>query len=292
MVCSMTGFGRVEYADADRKITVEIKSVNHRYLELGIKMPRSIGRFENDIRKIMKNYMSRGKVDCFITYHSLKETGITVNYDPEVAKQYVNHLREMQEDLGLREDLKPSIIAKFPDVFTVDEDNDVEDFEYDIIEKVVREACEKFAESRAVEGENLAKDLTSKMDEVESMVNEIEKEYPVIVEAYQKKLHQKVEDILGSTDIDESRIIQEVTIYADKIAVDEEMVRLHSHVKAVKKLLNGNEPAGRKLDFMIQEMNREANTTLSKTDNIIVTDIGINLKTCIEKVREQVQNLE
>jgi len=288
----MTGFGRVEYADADRKITVEIKSVNHRYLELGIKMPRSIGRFENDIRKIMKNYMSRGKVDCFITYHSLKETGITVNYDPEVAKQYVNHLREMQEDLGLREDLKPSIIAKFPDVFTVDEDNDVEDFEYDIIEKVVREACEKFAESRAVEGENLAKDLTSKMDEVESMVNEIEKEYPVIVEAYQKKLHQKVEDILGSTDIDESRIIQEVTIYADKIAVDEEMVRLHSHVKAVKKLLNGNEPAGRKLDFMIQEMNREANTTLSKTDNIIVTDIGINLKTCIEKVREQVQNLE
>lgn len=292
MVHSMTGFGRAEYADADRKITVEIKSVNHRYLDLGVKMPRSITRFEPEIRNVLKDYMERGKVDCYINYTNLKSTGAVVKYDSDVARQYVDHLLNMKEDLGLYEELKPSMIARFPDVFTVDENYDIDDDEYIFIEKVVREAGERFAEARAKEGANLTRDLLAKVDEIETIVGKIEEFQPQIIENYKAKLHQKVEDLLGNANIDENRLIEEVTIYADRVAIDEEMVRLKSHVKAVRDMLQSGAAIGRKLDFIIQEMNREANTTLSKSDTLSVTDFGIDLKTCIEKVREQVQNLE
>ncbi|MCR5106311.1 MAG: YicC family protein [Eubacterium sp.] len=294
MVYSMTGFGRGEYSDDARKIIIEMKSVNHRYCDISVKLPRSISRFEPEIRNRIKKYVERGKVDVFITYSNLKSSGFTVKYDKEVAEQYMNHLRSIEKDFGLEEEYKPTVIARFPDVFTVEENYYVEDEEYTVIEKVLDEAGKQFMESRAREGARLAKDMLDKMNELESLTCQVDELAPKMIEEFREKLTEKVQKLLEVTDIDEARIVQEVTIYSDKVAVDEELVRLHSHIEEVRNLL-GEENAdsiGRRLDFIVQEMNREANTTLSKSDSLAVTDIGLNMKTCIEKVREQVQNIE
>ena len=323
MVYSMTGFGRCEYSDELRRVVIEMKSVNHRYCDISVKLPRSISRFEPEIRKRLKKYVERGKVDVFITYSSMQSSGTVVKYNKDILDQYMEHFKKMEEDYGLTEDYKPTVIARYPDVFTVEENYYVEDEEYQIIEKVLDEAGKQFKESRAKEGANLAKDLIQKMDELESYTCQVDELAPKVIEEYQTKLTEKVKNLLETADIDESRIVQEVAIYADRVAVDEELVRLHSHIKAVRDMMadalnseedysaeadaegaqaaenqkagknqNSNNSIGRRLDFIIQEMNREANTTLSKSDTLSVTDIGINMKTCIEKVREQVQNLE
>ena len=300
MIYSMTGFGRSEYSDEDRKVVIEIKSVNHRYCDISVKLPRSISRFEPELRKRLKKYVERGKVDVFVTYSNLKSSGFIVNYDKEVASQYVNHLETMKKDFELEEDIKPTVLARFPDVLKVEENYFVEDEEYEIIEKVLDEAGKQFMESRAVEGANLAENLLQKIDEIEGFVNQIEEMAPAIIEEYRTRLTEKVQALLDTAAIDENRIVQEVTIYADRVAVDEELVRLHSHVDTFRDILKNDESSsgdsnssvGRKLDFIVQEMNREANTTLSKSDTLTVTDIGIDLKTCIEKIREQVQNIE
>lgn len=291
MVCSMTGFGRSEYLDDEKKIIIEIKSVNHRYCDISVKLPRTISRFEPEIRKRLKLYAERGKIDVFITYQNLK-TSETVKYNKEIAGEYMNYLRQIGEDFGIEEDIKPTVLARFPDVFSLEENYSAEDEEYTDIQKVLDEAGKMFLESRQKEGENLAKDLLDKMDEIETLVDRIETLAPQIVEEYREKLTAKVQDILENRDIDETRIVQEVVIYADRVAVDEELVRLRSHIQAVRDILSEDKAVGRKLDFIVQEMNREANTTLSKSDTKEVTDIGIDLKTLIEKVREQVQNLE
>ena len=291
MVCSMTGFGRSEYLDDEKKIIIEIKSVNHRYSDINVKLPRTISRFEPEIRKRLKLYAERGKIDVFITYQNLK-TSETVKYNKEIAGEYMNYLKQIGEDFGLEEDIKPTVLARFPDVFSLEENYSAEDEEYTDIQKVLDEAGKMFLESRQKEGENLAKDLLDKMDEIETLVNRIESMAPQIIEEYREKLTAKVQDILENRDIEEARIVQEVVIYADRVAVDEELVRLHSHIQAVRDILSEDKAVGRKLDFIVQEMNREANTTLSKSDTKEVTDIGIDLKTLIEKVREQVQNLE
>lgn len=299
MIYSMTGFGRSEYSDEARRVIIEIKSVNHRYCDINIKLPRSISRFEPELRKRLKNYVERGKVDVFITYTSLKSSGYLVKYDKEILKQYMDHFKAIEQDFGLEEEYKPTVVARFPDVFTVEENFYVEDEEYQIIEKVLDEAGAQFQESRAKEGANLTKDLLDKMDELEELTCKVDEMAPKIIEEYQAKLTEKVANLLDTANIDENRIVQEVTIYADRVAVDEELVRLHSHIKAVRDMLTqtaeqsgDSNSIGRRLDFIVQEMNREANTTLSKSDTLAVTDIGINMKTCIEKVREQVQNLE
>ena len=291
MVCSMTGFGRSEYLDDEKKIIIEIKSVNHRYCDINVKLPRTISRFEPEIRKRLKLYAERGKIDVFITYQNLK-TSETVKYNKEIAGEYMNYLKQIGEDFGLEEDIKPTVLARFPDVFSLEENYSAEDEEYTDIQKVLDEAGKMFLESRQKEGENLAKDLLDKMDEIETLVNRIESMAPQIIEEYREKLTAKVQDILENRDIEEARIVQEVVIYADRVAVDEELVRLHSHIQAVRDILSEDKAVGRKLDFIVQEMNRGANTTLSKSDTKEVTDIGIDLKTLIEKVREQVQNLE
>lgn len=291
MVCSMTGFGRSEYLDDEKKIIIEIKSVNHRYCDINVKLPRTISRFEPEIRKRLKLYAERGKIDVFITYQNLK-TSETVKYNKEIAGEYMNYLKQIGEDFGLEEDIKPTVLARFPDVFSLEENYSAEDEEYADIQKVLDEAGKMFLESRQKEGENLAKDLLDKMNEIETLVNRIESMAPQIIEEYREKLTAKVQDILENRDIEEARIVQEVVIYADRVAVDEELVRLHSHIQAVRDILSEDKAVGRKLDFIVQEMNREANTTLSKSDTKEVTDIGIDLKTLIEKVREQVQNLE
>ena len=304
MVYSMTGFGRSEYSDEARRIIIEIKSVNHRYCDVSVKLPRSISRFEPELRKRLKLYAERGKIDIFVTYNNLKSSGYNVKYDKEIAEQYMKHLRSIEEDFGLEEEYKPTVIARFPDVFTVEENYFVEDEEYEIIEKVFDEAGKQFKESRAAEGKRLSDDILDKMQELEELTCQVDELAPKVIEEFREKLTERVEKLLSNTEIDDARIVQEVTIYSDKVAVDEELVRLHSHVAAVREMLSedaqGNDESssdkkssiGRRLDFIVQEMNREANTTLSKSDTLAVTDIGIDMKTCIEKVREQVQNIE
>ncbi len=293
MIQSMTGFGRAEMIDDKRKLVVEMKSVNHRYADITIKMPRRLNRFEAGIRNILKDYVSRGKVDVFITYENLAEADVVVRYNRNVAEEYVNYFRQMQEEFGIQEELTPTAVGRFPEVFSLGEavsENDEELFV--CLEQVLRQAGESFVSARAAEGENLKKDLLAKVSEMQVLVEKIEALSPKIIEEYKSRLREKLDEFLQRNDIDESRIAAEVTIFADKICVDEEMVRLKSHVDGVRGILEDGGAVGRKLDFIVQEMNREANTTLSKAGSLAVTDIGIELKTLIEKIREQIQNLE
>ena len=237
MVYSMTGFGRSEYSDELRRVVIEIKSVNHRYCDISVKLPRSISRFEPEIRKRLKLYVERGKVDVFITYNSLKDTGAVVKYNKDVLDQYMAHFKQMEEDYGLTEDYKPTVIARYPDVFSIEENYFVEDEEYQVIEKVLDEAGKQFKASRAKEGANLATDLIAKMDELEGYTLQVDELAPKVIEEYQARLTEKVSNLLETANIDESRIVQEVAIYADRVAVDEELVRLHSHIKAVRDML-------------------------------------------------------
>jgi len=298
MILSMTGFGRAEMTDEEKKLVVEMKSVNHRYADITIKMPRRFNKYEAGIRNILKEYIQRGKVDVFITCQSFKDSDVAVRYNREVAREYMRFFRDMQEEfpdvMGAPDrTLTPAVLGRFPEVFTLEESvNEDDDSLFQELEKVLREACEHFTEARALEGENLKKDLLDKVDDMSVLVAEVEKKSPEIIEAYRKKLNDKVKEFLERGDLEEGRIAAEVTIFADKICVDEEMVRLRSHIDQTRDILNSGGAVGRKLDFIVQEMNREANTTLSKAGSAEITDIGIELKTLIEKIREQIQNLE
>ncbi len=291
---SMTGFGRGEVTENNRKFTVEIKAVNHRYLEASLKLPKKLSAFEANIRNVMKEYMERGKVDVFITLEDYNEAAETVKYNSALAHEYMKYLQEMSEEFGVANDIRLSVLARFPDVFTMEDIEADEDELWGSLEKAVRSACEKFVAAREKEGENLRTDLMKKLDEMAGYVDFIEQRSPEIVAEYRKKLEDKLRDMLSTLDVkaDEGRIVTEVTIYSDKICVDEEIVRLKSHVKAMKDELSGGGACGRKLDFIAQEMNREANTTLSKSGDLALTDKAIELKTVIEKIREQVQNIE
>jgi len=293
MIQSMTGFGRAELVDEKRKLIVEMKSVNHRYADITIKMPRRLNRFEASIRTILKDYIARGKVDVFITYENLAEADVAVRYNRDVAREYVEYFRQMQEEFSMQEELTPTAVGRFPEVFTLEESVTEDDDElFRSLEQVIRQAGEAFVQARSTEGENLKKDLLEKVSEMQTLVARIEELSPQIIEDYKTRLREKMDEFLQRNDIDEGRIAAEVTIFADKICVDEEMVRLKSHVDGVRGILEEGGAVGRKLDFIVQEMNREANTTLSKAGSLDVTDIGIEMKTLIEKIREQIQNLE
>ncbi|MGN0427616.1 MAG: YicC/YloC family endoribonuclease [Agathobacter sp.] len=292
MIKSMTGFGRYEYVDEKRKFTVEIKSVNHRYLDVNIKMPKKLNFFESSIRNLLKEYMERGKVDLYITYEDYTEDNYSLKYNSSLAGEYLKYLRQMAEEYGLDDDIRVSTLSRYPDVFVMEEQGIDEKELWSGLEKAIRGACEMFVTSRINEGENLKNDLIAKLDNMISYVDFIEERSPVIMKEYRTRLEEKIQEILGDRQIDEGRIATEVTIYADKICVDEEMVRLRSHIQATKDALLEGGSIGRKLDFIAQEMNREANTTLSKANNLEIADVGINLKTDIEKVREQIQNIE
>ena len=278
MVLSMTGFGRAELIDEKRKLIVEMKSVNHRYADITIKMPRRLNRFEAAIRNVLKDYIARGKVDVFITYENLAEAEVAVRYNRDIAAEYVKYLREMSEEFLLQEELKPTAIGRFPEVFSLEESAEESDNElYTCLEQVVRKAGEQFVQARAKEGENLKKDLLEKVSDMRKLVDRIEALSPQIIEDYKARLREKLDEFLQRNDVEESRIAAEVTIFADKICVDEEMVRLRSHVDGVRSILEEGGAVGRKLDFIVQEMNREANTTLSKAGSLDVTDIGIEM---------------
>ena len=292
MVKSMTGFGRYEFNDEKCKCSVEIKSVNHRYLDLSVKMPKRLSFFETSVRTLLKDSIKRGKVDVFITFEELEEQSVTIRYNKAVAAKYMEYLNQIAEDFGLENDTRVSTLSRYPEVFDTDESQIDEDAIWKVLEVTVKGAAENFAESRIKEGETLKADLIGKLDEMLSTVEYITEKSPIIIDEYQKRMRSRIEELLSDTQIDENRILTEVAIFADKSCVDEELVRLRSHIQATKDALNTGGEVGRKLDFIAQEMNREANTTLSKTTDLDIANAAIDLKTNIEKVREQIQNLE
>ncbi|SHJ55876.1 TIGR00255 family protein [Anaerocolumna jejuensis DSM 15929] len=292
MLKSMTGFGRCERADAERKVVVEMKAVNHRYLDINIKIPKKLSFYEAGIRSILKKYISRGKVDVFISYEEHQENSVCVKYNEAIAKEYHDNLKKMADTFGIKDDITASILSSYPEVFTLEEEQSDEQEIWHLIEEAVTGACAQMVESRSQEGENLKKDLSDKLKGMLKVVYTIEGYAPQILIEYREKLRGKVEELLGDTMIDESILATEVTVYADKICVDEETVRLKSHIENMLLCLNQGEEVGRRLDFIAQEMNREANTILSKANNIDITNMAIDLKTEIEKIREQIQNIE
>lgn len=292
MIKSMTGFGRAEYQDENRKITVEIKAVNHRYLDFNIRMSKKFSFYEASIRSILKEYMSRGKVDVFVTYEDFTQSRASLKYNGQIAGEYVRYLRRMAEEFDLREDLGTAELACLPEIFTLEEQQVDEQAVWQGIETALRSAAEAFSASREKEGENLSRDLEEKLGSIDGMVDRIEARGPEILAAYRERLETKVKELLESSQIEEGRIAAEVVLYADKICTDEETVRLRSHVKHMGQALREGTGIGRKLDFLAQEMNREANTILSKANDLETANLGIDLKTEIEKIREQIQNIE
>ena len=292
MIKSMTGFGRSEIVKGNRKISVEIKSVNHRYLEAGIKMPKKLNVFESRMRDLLKKYATRGKIDIFINYEDDSESQVNLKFNQNIADEYMAIFNNMSEKYNLKNDMTVGGLARFPEVITMDEVQEDEEELWHFIEDAMKAALEQFVNTRILEGENLKKDLLGKLDHMEELVAFVEKRSPEIMKEYRSKLESKVKELLGDTPIDESRIATEVIISADKIGVDEETVRLRSHIEHARKCLNEDGGIGRKMDFIAQEMNREANTTLSKANDIEISNAAIDLKTEIEKVREQIQNIE
>ena len=292
MIKSMTGFGRAEAVSKERKVSVELKSVNHRYLDLNIKMPKRLSYFEGEIRNVMKTYIRRGKVDVFITYEDYTMGGMALKYNSELAKEYLGYLNQMSEELGIENDIRVSTLSRYPDVFTMEEQAPDEEALWSFLEGPLHEACRKFVETREREGVNLKRDLLEKLKGLEAKVDVVEKRSPEVVKAYREKLEAKMHELLEDNQIDDSRIAAEVILFSDKICNDEETVRLRSHIHGMRKILDENEGVGRKMDFMAQEMNREANTILSKSNDLTVSNAAIDLKTEIEKIREQIQNIE
>lgn len=292
MIKSMTGFGRCEVQEKDRKITVEMKSVNHRYLDVNIKMPKKLNFFEAAIRSELKNYIQRGKVDIFITYEDFTESKVCVKYNKELAAEYMNYFARMAEDFSLDNDIRVSSLARFPEILTMEEQTIDEEELWQILDKAIKGAAEGFVATRIKEGDNLRNDLTEKLENMLKNVDFITERSPQIIAEYKKKLEEKVKELLDDANIDENRLLMEVTIFADKVCVDEELVRLRSHIETTKDTLISGGSIGRKLDFIAQEMNREANTILSKSNDLEISNYAIELKTEIEKVREQIQNIE
>ena len=292
MLKSMTGFGRSETITDEYKITVEMKAVNHRYLDLSIKMPKKFNYFEASIRTLLKNYIQRGKVDLFITYEDYTEENLCLKYNRVLAAEYMNAFKQMAEQFQIPNDITVSSLSRFPEVLTMEQVPEDEEHLWKILSQAVEEAAARFVETRLTEGEHLREDLIKKLDYMLELVSFIEERSPKIVEEYRAKLTDKVNELLNGAAVEESRIVTEVTIYADKICTDEEMVRLRSHIETMKAKLLAGGPIGRELDFIAQGMNREANTTLSKANDLETADKAIALKTEIEKVREQIQNIE
>ncbi|MGE9939974.1 YicC/YloC family endoribonuclease [Bariatricus sp. SGI.161] len=293
MIKSMTGFGRCEVSDGERKFTVEMKGVNHRYLDANIRMPKKLNFFESAIRNLLKKSVQRGKVDIFITYEDLSESQVSLKYNEKLAEEYLTYFKKMEESFSLENDIRVSTLSRYPEVLTMEEQLMDEDELWNGLKKALDGAIKQFVETRALEGENLKTDIINKLDGMLKLVDVIEERSPQIVAEYREKLETKVRELLEDTQIEEGRIAAEVVIFADKICTDEEVVRLRSHILHMKETLQSEESGiGRKLDFIAQEMNREANTILSKANDLEISNIGIDLKTEIEKVREQIQNIE
>lgn len=292
MIKSMTGFGRGTSEGEGSNYIIEIKTVNHRYFELNVKMPRALISLEDNIRKVINEKVKRGKVDVFITQNQLAKDNMEVIVNETLADSYVKALHGLRDRYNLRDDISASVLARFPEVFTLkQEEEDLEEIWKDMESSLVI-ALDNLIHMRAQEGEKLLRDITNRCECISNSVDIISNRVPEVTEEYRRRLLKKVEEILSDREIDENRIAMEVVLQADKTCIDEETVRLKSHVDQVLKTLNLNEPIGRKLDFIVQEMNREANTIASKVNDLELTNIALDIKSEIEKIREQVQNIE
>jgi len=289
---SMTGYGRAQKILNGRDILVEIRSVNHRYYEYSSRIPRTYSYIDEKLKALLKNSISRGKVEAAVTINNIegKDTEIAINKG--VAEGYVAALRSVSEELKLADDLSLSKLMKLPDIFTVQKTPDDEEQVWNDVAEVAQEAVDKFVEMRSTEGERLKNDITEKADGILRMVMEVERLSPITVENYRNRLYKKLSEVLENKDIDEQRILTEAAVFSEKIAVDEETVRLRSHISQLKNMLRSNEAVGRKLDFIVQEMNREVNTIGSKAQDLNITKIVVDMKAEIEKIREQIQNIE
>lgn len=292
MIRSMTGYGREQRIIDQREITVEIKSVNHRYYEFTARVPRIYGFIEEKLKSYIKDSISRGKVEVNVTINNLNGKEANINVDKLMAAGYINALKTANSELNLTDDITLSTLIKFSDIFNVQKVAEDEEKIWGDVCSVAKDALAKFIEMRQKEGEHLKEDLIEKIRNNEKILEIIEQTAPLTAENYRSKLYAKLKEVLDDTNIDEQRILTEAAVFAEKIAVDEEIVRLKSHMKQFRELLETDEPVGRKLDFLVQEINREINTIGSKAQNLEITKCVVNMKSESEKIREQIQNIE
>lgn len=292
MLRSMTGYGRSQKILNGRDILVEIRSVNHRYYEYSSRIPRSYSYIDEKLKALLKSGISRGKVEASVTINNIEGRDIVIGINKSAAEGYIAALRSVSDELGLKDDLKLSNLIKLPDIFTVQKAPDNEEQLWEDVSLVASEALESFISMRCSEGERLKADVLEKAANIEKSICEVERLSPVTVENYRNKLRSKLEEILENRDIDEQRILTEAAVFAEKIAVDEETVRLRSHIAQLRTMLDSGEAVGRKLDFLVQEMNREVNTIGSKAQDLNVARVVVDMKAEIEKIREQIQNIE
>ena len=292
MIKSMTGYGRSQQTIGDRDILVEIRSVNHRYYEFSARVPRNMGYLEEKLKSYIKDSISRGKVEVLVTINNVNGKDETISVNVNVAQGYIDALRTANSTLMLPDDLTLSQLARLPDVFTVVKTIDDEEEVWQAVKTVTQQAVDNFIHMRTVEGQKMFEDINGRLDSIEGMVAIVEEASPKTVEAYRNRLYEKLSEVLESKDIDEARIVTECAILSEKLAVDEETVRLKSHIAQFRELIHSEEPIGRKLDFLVQEMNREVNTTGSKAQDITITRTVVEMKSELEKIREQIQNIE
>lgn len=292
MIKSMTGYGGAKGSVEGLEISVEIKSVNNRYLDSSVRLPRSFLFAEDPIRSTVQKHISRGKVDVFVTISSSGAEEMTVKVDKPLLDGYVKAIRQIAEDYGLAPDMSAMALSRIPDVLTVEKKELDADAISEGICQVTEKALEDLDKMRLREGEKLKEDILGKLQLIEELVAKVEQESPRTLAEYRTRLENKLQEVLGSTDIDQSRMLTEAAIFADRVAVDEETVRLHSHMSQMRQMLSGGSPTGRKLDFLIQEFNREANTIGSKCQSSQIAHVVVDIKSEIEKIREQIQNIE
>jgi len=289
---SMTGYGRAQKILNGRDILVEIRSVNHRYYEYSSRIPRAYGYIDEKLKAMLKTGISRGKVEVSVTISNIEGRDTEIALNMGVAEGYILALRGAAEELGLDDDLTLSNLIKLPDIFNIQKTPDNEEQIWEDVSEVAGEALERFVSMRGTEGDRLKKDVLDKADFILSMVGRVEELSPLTVENYRSKLFQRLSEVLEGREVDEQRVLTEAAVFAEKIAVDEETVRLRSHIAQLKNMLDSEEAVGRKLDFLVQEMNREVNTIGSKAQDLNITKIVVDMKAEIEKIREQIQNIE
>lgn len=292
MIKSMTGYGSAEGTGFDKKVTVEVRSVNHRYNDINIKIPRAYAYAEDEVRKVLSDFVSRGKTDVFINIESISGDIGEISVNLNVARGYYNALAVLKNEFNIKEEISLSGLTKFLDIFKIETAEEDSDGIIKLIGETAAEAAEAFTKMRLTEGDRLCEDVSGQADLLEKVVDSIEKRSPVIVSEYQKRLESRMKEILVSIPVDENRLMNEVAVFADKINVNEEIIRLRSHISQLRKFLKASEPVGRKLDFLVQELNREVNTIGSKSSDLDVARLIIDAKAIIEKIREQIQNIE
>lgn len=289
---SMTGYGKGEEIANDRRFTVEIKSVNHRYNDITIKMPRMIAALEDPVKKRILQDVFRGKIDVYINFESFSSSDVDVKLNMPLASAYLKKLFLLKDELRLLEGNMLELVAKFPDVITVEKTENEEAVLWEILCPALEKALEKFLAMREIEGENLKQDILQKRNTLVSMVAQIKERAPLVTKEYQAKLHARLQELLEGVEVDPQRLAMEVAVFADKSCIDEELTRLDSHLVQLQDILEQGGQVGRKLDFLVQELNRETNTIASKANDIQITQVTIAMKSEIEKIREQIQNLE